>query len=166
MRNAIKPEWDGVGTRCCGGAVRQSRADLSPGLGRPASLAAGEQPCRPLNGAARQGSPWSKPARAGCGPCLRWTLRLAEILNGFPPSGQGPPLPAPLPLDEQQIAEQRADDHVHDIPSSYLGKRAWQRARLFCFLLRCVHAGDVATAAMIWQAKKSPQRPSNNYSPH
>jgi len=37
------------------------------------------------NGAARQGSPWSKPARAGCGPCLRWTLRLAEILNGFPP---------------------------------------------------------------------------------
>ena len=77
-----------------------------------------------------------------------------ETKWGGAPAAASPPLPAPLPVAEQQIAEQRADDHAHDIPSSYLEKGAWQIARLFCFLLRCVHAGHTATAAMIWQAKK------------
>ena len=113
------------------------------------------------NGAVVHGSTSALPDR----PSTKRTV-WDETKWGGAPAAASPPLPAPLPVDEHQIAEQSADDHAHDIPSSYLGKGAWQIARLFYFLLRCVHAGHTATAAMIWQAKKKSAGPCSNFSLH
>ena len=48
--------------------VRQAARIFYAGLKRPAAWSLGSDHAAPLNGVARQGSPWSKPAGAGCVP--------------------------------------------------------------------------------------------------